>query len=174
LTGAISFGPIFLIAPEIVMNPVNTDRLMPLNIMWSDLPMLEMLLSIVVLSLFYFEPVLFCMFMRAVARAMKNEILDAQARSLMTLGLAQIFAQLTYQMLSITGTSDVLQSVLRVVYLIGAGFLLGQLIWFALVFFRMPAQIEKVLAPEGSSTGRVFQDEEEEQEDEEDEEEDDE
>jgi hypothetical protein len=91
----------------------------------------------------------------------------------MTIGLAQVFAQLAYQMLSITGSSDVLQWVLRAVYMIGAGFFIGQMVWYAKFFFGMPGRIEKELSEDGQPPRPSFRDETDE-EDEDDEEDDDE
>lgn len=170
LTGAIGFTPAAVVAPEVVLHAANIDRSKPLLVAGADAPFAEVLLAIFVASLFFFEPVMFVMFMRAVALTMKDENLESKTRSLMALGLGQIFAQTAFQLIALAGTSIVLQWALRVVWLIATSFFLWQLIWFALVSFRMPELIEKELGEETTSTRRPFAEDEEDEEEEEEEE----
>jgi DNA-directed RNA polymerase subunit RPC12/RpoP len=154
-----------LVAPEVAMVEMNQERMESLLNFWSPVPALDMIIAVLVLFLQYFEPVLIAVFIRACALAMKVKDLDKTAQSLMRMGLGQCFIQLAWLLCSLCGTSQVLLILLRVVYALGFGFFVGQMIWMIIVLFSMPAVVEEQLGDE------AFEQEDEDEEDEEEEEE---
>jgi hypothetical protein len=130
LFGAWGYTMIPLLAPEVAMTMANVNRQLPIAVYWSDAPFWEFLAALVVQMLYCAEPVLFCLFLRAVALQIRDERLQALANALILMALGTAFALLAYYLLSVTGTSDVLGWVLRVVYGLWAAFFLAQLIWY--------------------------------------------
>jgi hypothetical protein len=85
--------------------------------------------------------------------AMKDdEWLEPRALMLLRVGFGQLFILLAYYLLSITGTSAVLRGVLFVAYFLWRFFLLGFLIWYAVIAFKAKARVEYLLtADEGDA-----------------------
>ncbi len=148
LVGAMDYALIPVTVPEVAMSNANLDRTVPLNVLWSSVPMLEFIGALFVLLAYFLEPILLATFLRAVALSMRNEVLEPRARSMMTLGLGVAFSQLAYLMIGVTGTSDVLLWVIRAVYALGMGFFAGMMAWYALVCTQVPKMIEKELGDE--------------------------
>lgn len=148
LTGAMDYTMIPLVAPEITMTIANVERLLPLSIYWSDAPFWEFFVALLIQMLFFAEPVMFCLFLRAAALNIRDEKLQALANSLIVLALGTAFAILAYYLLSITGTSEVAGWVLRAVYALWACFFLGELIWYARILQRGREIIAAKLAEE--------------------------
>jgi hypothetical protein len=144
--GAIGYVMMPLLGPETAMNEANVDRVLPIHAFWCGSPFWENLAAILVWALYFAEPIFFCVFMRATALALKDdEWLDPMAFMLLRLGLGQFFIFLCYFLLSLTGTSAVLRGVLFVSYFLWRGFLLGFLIWYAIIAFKAKARVEYLL-----------------------------
>jgi len=144
--GAIPYVMIPLLAPEAAMNEANIDRVLPIHAFWCGAPFWEHFAAIIILMLFFAEPIMFCIFMRAAALSMKDdEWLEPRAMLLLRLGFGQFFIVLAYALLSLTGSSGVLCIVLYVTYLLWRGFLLGFLIWYAIITFKAKARVEYLL-----------------------------
>jgi len=148
LTGAMDYTMVPLVAPEIAMTYANVERLLPLHVSWSDAPFWEIFVALLVQMLFFAEPVVFCLFLRAMALSIRDEKLQAMANAMIVLALGTAFALLAYYLLSITGTTEVVGWVLRAVYTLWASFFLGQLIWYALLLRRSREIISAKLAEE--------------------------
>jgi len=148
LAGAMDYTMIPLVAPEITMTVANIERLLPLHVSWSDSPFWEMFVALLIQMLYFAEPVLFCLFLRAAALSIKDEKLQALANGLIVLALGTAFAILAYYLLSVTGTSEVMGWVMRSVYALWVGFFLGQLIWYAVILHRGRQTIAAKLAEE--------------------------
>jgi hypothetical protein len=154
-----------LVAPEVAMIEMNQERMESLLNFWSPVPALDVMIAIVVVFLQYFETVMIAVFIRACGLSMRVDEVEKAGFSLIQLGLGQCFIQLAWLMCANCGTSIVLLVVLRVVYMLGVGFFVGQLIWTIVVLFSMPGVVEKQLGDEA-----LLEDEEEEPEEEEEEE----
>jgi hypothetical protein len=84
--------------------------------------------------------------MRATSMAVKDdEWLEPRAVMLMRIGLGQLFILLCYCLLSLTGSSAVLRGVLFVAYILWRSFLLGFLIWYAVIAFKAKDRLEYLL-----------------------------
>jgi hypothetical protein len=145
LTGVMNFTLLMLVTPEMPLVDANIERTSPLHEFWSDAPFWECLLALLLQMLSLTEPVLYGAFLRAIALQMKSEELEGTSRGMIKLGLSQVFIQLVYLMLANTGTTDVLIGVLRALYTMAHCFMLGQLIWFIVVSYRVPALLDKEL-----------------------------
>jgi hypothetical protein len=148
LTGVIPYTMVPLVAPEIAMLVANTERLEPLHVFWSHAPFWEMFAALIIQMLFYAEPVLFALFLRAVALSVKDHWLQTTADAFILLVLGTAFGLLAYYLLSVTGTSEVLGWVLRVIYSLWTAFLVGQVLWYAVILHRSRNMIEAKLAEE--------------------------
>ncbi len=143
--GAMNFTLVPLVGAELPMLDANQERLVPLQLLWSGAPYLQVELTVFVLILTFGELVLFPLYLRAAALALKSELLDEAALTLVQLALAQLFMQVAYQLLAMTGTTDVLGWIIKSVYVIALGFYIGQLAWFAVVLVRGRTVIAKAL-----------------------------
>jgi hypothetical protein len=144
--GAIPYVMIPLLAPEAAMNEADIDRVLPIQAFWCGAPFWETFAAVIIVMLYFLEPLLFCVFMRATALALQDdESLEPRAFMLMRVGFGQLFILLAYYLLSLTGTSAVLRSVLFVNYALWRGFLLGFLIWYAIITFKARARVEYLL-----------------------------
>jgi hypothetical protein len=111
-------------------------------------------------------------FLRACGKALKSEDLEARAMTVMNLGFSQLYIQIAWIMLALCGTSEVLLTVLRVVYTIGMGFFIGQLIYTIFVLFTVRGVVFTQLGDEAEEILSRVEAEEETQTHEDDEEED--
>jgi hypothetical protein len=146
LFGAMKLVLVPLFGGELAMSQGNLDRVSgPIHLLWTGHPYIDVLLTIILLTLSYGELIIFPLFLRAIALQLKNEDLERSALALVRLGLAQIFAQLTYQIMAMTGTSDVLSVVLKVFYCLALAFFVWQLTWYILILIRSRAVIQEAL-----------------------------
>lgn len=140
--GAMGYVMVPLVAPEIAFSVASLERSLPLHVFWSGSPFWEFFAAIMFQAIFFGEPILFCVFLRSTALALKDDQwLEPRAQSLMRIGFGQYFMLLTYYMLSITGTTDVVGWTLLIVYLVWRCFLIGYIINYALVLFGSRARI---------------------------------
>jgi hypothetical protein len=159
--GIMDYAIIPVAVPECVLVGATIERTVPLNVVHSALPFFDFALAPFILGAYFAEPILFCMFLRAVAQSMKDEVFEEQTKSLVRLALGTVFIHLSYLMCSISGTSEVVVWLLRVLYTLWACFFVGQLIWFALVFMKVPAMIEKEIDVSEIGQGKPFEKEDE-------------
>jgi hypothetical protein len=175
--GAFDWTLIPVAVPELALVDANLERDVPLSVLLASLPMLDYLLSFLVLGTYFIEPVLIGLFLRSIAQSMRYEPLRETGEGMIRLGLGTAFIALAYTVLMVTGSSDVLLWLLRLVYLLWLGFFLGQLGWFAVMVLRTPPLILKEIDvsevdSEEEAVRRAaarYRDEDEEDEDEEDE-----
>jgi hypothetical protein len=172
--GAMDYLVIPVALPELALLDANLERELCLSVALSPLPGLDYVLGFLILGCYFFEMVVLAVFLRSIALAMHHEKLEPIADGMIRLSLGTAFIHLSYTMLMIAGGSDVLTMFLRLLYLLGLGFLIGQLIWFAMAVLQVPPLIEKELdeSEEAAVAVRGKGLEEEEDEDEEDEDED--
>jgi hypothetical protein len=148
VVGAMKFMLLPLFGGEMGMSASNVDRSLPLHLFWTDNQYIQVLLTIFVLVLGLGELVLFPLFLRAIALQMKAEDLENSCLSLVQLSLAQVFIQVSYQVMAMTGTTDVLRIVLMFLYYLGLSFFIWQLVWYIIILFRARQVIQDALDKE--------------------------
>jgi hypothetical protein len=148
VAGAMEYTLVPLVAPEITMTRANIERLQPLHVFWSDIPLLEMIAALVIQVLYFLEPVLFCLYLRAVAYSIREDRLEGRANGLILMALGTLFGLVSFYLMSVTGTSEVLVLVLCGLYVLWVGFLLGQLGWYVVVLHWTRTVIANKLAEE--------------------------
>jgi len=149
VTDAMEFLIIPLVGPEVAMSEAGTERLAPIHAFWSGSPFWEMLAALIIQAAFYAEPILLAVFLRSVALSMKDdEWLEPKAMTLMRTGFGTFFILLTFYLLSMAGTSEVLRLTLLVFYLLWQGFFLGFIIYFIVIMVKARARVAYLLGAE--------------------------
>lgn len=143
--GAIPYFMVQYITPEVCITETNIGRMDPLHITWSWAPFWESILALVLTTIFFAEPVLFYIFLRAAARSIRDEKMEETANTLIQLGLGVNFIFITFMLLAHSGTSEVLVNILRVVFVLATSFYLWQLIWTMIFCENCRKRIEKAL-----------------------------
>lgn len=147
VAGAVSYAMVPLIAPEVALNVSNLERTVPLHVFWSNSPFWELFGTVLLQAVFFGEPILFCVFLRSTAMAVKDDQwLEPKAQGLLRLGFGQFFLLLTFYLMSITGTSEVVGWTLLVIYIIWRCFLVGYIISFALAMFQARVRLAGMLS----------------------------
>jgi hypothetical protein len=145
LTGLLRYTLIPFLAPEVGMLSANVDRVEPIHIAWSAVPLVELFFAMLFRVALLAQAVLLASFLRGIARSLHIDSLQQTSESLIRMGLGTTFAWLAYLLLMNSGTSDVLILVLRAVYLFATAFFLGQMVWLTLTLLGTRVSIEKVL-----------------------------
>jgi hypothetical protein len=150
VVGAMKFVLLPLFGGELAMSEANFGRQSsgPIHLLWCGIPYLQVLLTMFVLVLNFGELIIFPLFLRAVAKQLKAEQLERSSLSLVQLGLAQVFAQVAYQVMAMTGSSWVLGIVLKVFYILGLCFFVWQLTWYILILIYSRTVIQEALDSE--------------------------
>jgi hypothetical protein len=168
MLGLYSYAILPFVVPEIAMIEMNTDRLESLFIFWCGAPVIEVWWAIIMNMTYYLEPAMIAVFLSSCAAGLKSDELQGKAMTLMKLGFSQMFIQLAWTMAALCGTSAVLLIVLRIVYLIGMGFFIGQMLYLMATLFTVTGVVEEQLGDEANQP-RVQDDEDDEDEEEDDE-----
>jgi hypothetical protein len=146
MVGAMNFLLVPLVGPEIAMKDSNIDRILPLHLLWSGNPYLQVLITVFVILCSFAELALFPLFMRAIAQTVKSDKLEQKTLSFIQLAVSQIFMQLAYQLLAMAGTSDVMIAyILPAVYWLAFGFFIWQLVWYVLLLLEARTVIQTAL-----------------------------
>jgi hypothetical protein len=148
LAGAMEYTMVPLVAPEITMTVANIERIQPLHVFWSDAALWEIIAALVIQTLFFLEPVFFCLYLRAVANQIREDRLEGRANGVILMALGTLFGLVAFYLMSVTGTSEVLVWVLRALYGLWVGFFLGQLGWYVVVLQWTRTLIANKLAEE--------------------------
>lgn len=143
--GAMTFAQLPLIVPELPMSWANTDRTLPLHAFWSWSPFWAYLVSLLLTFALYAEAVLFIIYLWSVSHAITDEVLPEKSLGLMQLGIGQAFMLLAYHLMTIAGTSEVLLTVLWIANALWRGFLLGFIIYFAVILLQARTRVAGIL-----------------------------
>jgi hypothetical protein len=157
--------------PEVVLVEMNSERIESIYTFWLHVPMLELYWALLLNMMFFLEPAMVGVFLRAVAKGIKSDDLEEKAMRIMKMGFSQLYVQLAFMLVALCGTSAVLLMVLRFVYAIGMGFFIGQLIYTAVVCFTVPGivlnqlgdQAQELLEKEDEPVTKQEEEEEEEE-----------
>lgn len=147
LLGAFGYTMVPLIGPEMASSEFNAERRVPLHVFWSALPMLEVFLSLSFILTRYLEPITIGIFVRSCAKAMKDPFLEENAVGYQKLGFGLLYIVVCYFMLSLAGTSPVMIKVLRILYFLWFGFLIGFIVRTALICGALQEALEPHLKP---------------------------
>jgi len=173
-TGAFGYIMLPFVLPELAMTASNVERTQPLHIFWSPSPFWEMLASMIFNVCLQGEIILFCIFLRASAVAIKEEYLEERALGLVQLGFGVMFIYFAFEAVSVTGTSNVLLGLLRIIHGLYLGFAIGYVIYLAQVLLIARQKIETLLEPEEGAEGQSAKDDDDDDDDEEEDDEEDE
>jgi hypothetical protein len=145
---ATGFGPALLplIVPELSMVQANAERSLPLQAFWMTSPFWETVLSILVQITFWVQPVLIACFLWTCGKILKEERIDEKAQSLGEMAAGVYFIWFAHLMIGIAGTTDVLLTVLKVIYILGMGFFIGFLAYFAVMLNQTRVILDKLIA----------------------------
>ena len=148
--GAYNLILIPLLVPEISMTEFNTERSLPINVLWSPMPFWENFATVVVEFLMYLEPVLMAEFLWCVGMSLRDRRIEERARALVQLGLGQFFILVAYHMMAVCGTSAVLVIVLKVLYVLWYCFSLLFIAWLAGLLLKTREVLTQKIAFGGS------------------------
>jgi hypothetical protein len=136
-----------LLTPEVALTEYNMERSLPINVLWMASPFWEGLLNAFIQFLYYLEPVIGCSFIWSIGLSIKEVKLQEQAQSLTQLGLGQFFVLLSFHMISMAGTTPVLVTVLRVLYVLWFAFLLLFILSYAALLLKTREILDAKLHP---------------------------
>lgn len=148
IIGAFGYTMVPLIGPEMASADFNMERRVPLHVFWSGMPMLEVFLSLMFILIRYLEPIFIGIYIRSCAKAMKDQYMEQNAIGYQKLGFGLLYIVVCYFILSLAGTSPVLVKVLRIIYALWFGFLVGFIVRTALVCGALKETLEPYLEPE--------------------------
>ena len=194
MTGMSNFVLWYFMMPEVSLMTPGMERVVPLAVFWAHMPFWEIFLGLMFTLCLFAEPIVFCLYLRACAMSLRDDLLQPKAMILVQLAFGQAFIMIAYQLLSLTGTSNVvIVYVLKATFLLWMGFFAWLLVWYGRMLLESRKTIltyliateeqaaEEEARDEGKDQkkvpaylrGKDDDDEDDEEEDEEDEEEDD-
>jgi hypothetical protein len=149
ITGLYRFYLIPYLFPEIMYTEYNMERVYPLFMLLSGSPFWESILSMFLQFIQYLEPVVGAIFVWSCTTTLKATRVEEKAEGVTKIGLAQYSIWLAYLMIALCGTTPVLISVLRVLYILWYSALMMFIIRYALLMWRGRELIDSRLNPEG-------------------------
>ena len=142
MTGASNFVLWYFMTPEVSLMTVGMERTLPLAVFWAHAPFWEIFLGLMFTLCLFAEPIIFCLFLRACAMSLRDDNLQPKAMILVQLAFGQAFVMIGYQLLSLTGTSNVvIVYILKATFLLWMGFFAWLLVWYG----RMLLESRKVI-----------------------------
>jgi uncharacterized membrane protein len=155
------------VMPEVTMLEMNAERNESLVSFWLKVPFLEVFLAILLTLVHYLEPAMIATFVHNAGKSLKSEELEATGLKAMMLGYSQLFIQTAWLMASLCGTSVVLLWALRLLYVVGAGFFVYQLMCTITALLSVSGVVEEQLGDEAAKAPRGEEEEDQGPEDEE-------
>lgn len=152
--GAHTYVLIPLLAPEIAMTEYNTERMVPIHVLWSGAPFWENMLNMVIRFSIYLEPAFACIFLWSAGMTIKDDGVAKSGRGMTELCLGTLFILICFHLLSLCGASPVLVGVLRVVYVLWFFFLILFLVQYALTLVKARAVLEEKINPKNELKGK--------------------
>jgi hypothetical protein len=143
--GALNYVLVPYALPEVSMMDANIDRDPTLWVFWSGSAFWEMILTVVLLGFFYAQPVLMGVFIWSVGMALREDPIIEKGQTVVVLAFGIAFAFLSFQLLSMTGTSAVALIILRAIYGLWTGFTILLLVQMPLTFRATRSVLQKYL-----------------------------
>jgi hypothetical protein len=143
--GIINYVLVPYAVPEVSMVDANIDRDPTLWVFWSGAPFWEMILNVVLLCLFYAQPVLMGVFVWSIGMALRENPVIEKGQGLVVLAFGIAFVLLSFHLLSMTGTSGVALGILRVIYGVWTGFTILLLVRMPMAFQATRSVLQKYL-----------------------------
>lgn len=148
--GAMSYALLPFFSPEMPTVTANMERTLPVHLFWMGAPFWETFLTLFLLACRFLEPAMVCATLCAIGKNLREVKIEENGEGTLQMCLGTFFCLFTYHLMSITGASEVAVTVLRVIYMLYAGFLLYFQVRYALSLYGAAAIIGKRVA---SSTG---------------------
>lgn len=136
ITGLYRYYLIPYFIPEVMFTEYNMERVYPFFMLWSGSPFWESLLAIVLQFLYFLQPIVGAIFLWSCATMLKASRVEENGASVTVNGLGQYFIWLSFLMIALCGTTPVLVTVLRVLYILWYGFLMMFIVRYALLTWR--------------------------------------
>jgi hypothetical protein len=118
LIGAYTYCPVPWMGSEMAMAEFNMERSVPLHVFFAFAPFWETLLAFALWTIFYLEPIMIAYFTWTVATTIKEDALEKASLGAVKFGFAVLYLLFVYELIALAGTSPVLVSVLRLLYLL--------------------------------------------------------
>ncbi len=131
--------------PEVSMVDASIDRDLPIWVAWSATPFWEMVLSILFICSYYAEPVFIGVFIWSIGMTLREEPIVEKGQGVVSLAFGICFALVSFQLLSMAGTSSVAVNLLRVVYAGWIGFTIILLVRLPMALQATRAILQKYL-----------------------------
>jgi len=141
--GVIGYGLMALISPAAAMGDINIDRQTPLLVFWCFSPFWDMTFVVILLILLYLEPILMGLFLWSVGISIRELDLEEAGLGLAKIGFGVLFTMLAYLIVGAAGTSEVLITVLRVVFILWVGFTAGWIYRFVRTLLQLRDVLDK-------------------------------
>ncbi len=117
LTPLMPYTPLSYFVPELATLSANEERMVPIPVFWTQLPFLDMFLTLVFTAAKFAEYTLGGIFIYTMGFTIKDEQLRDAGIGLVHLAMGTGFAFIVYHLFSLCGSSGMLIDVLRFVYL---------------------------------------------------------
>jgi hypothetical protein len=147
ITGLYRWYLIPYLLPEVMFTDYNMERVYPYFMLWSLSPFWESLLAMFLQFVQYLEPVIGAIFIWTCATTLKDPRAEKNADGVAANGLSQYAIWLLYLLIALCGTTPVLISVLRVLYVVWYVALMMFITRYTLLMWRGRDLIESRLNP---------------------------
>ena len=147
ITGLYRWYLIPYLLPEVMYTEYNMERAVPYFMLWSLSPFWESLLAMFLQFVQYLEPVMGAVFIWSCASTLKAKPVEEKGNGVAANGLSQYSIWLLYLLIALCGTTPVLVSVLRVLYILWYCALMMFIFRYSLLMWRGRDLIESRLNP---------------------------
>jgi hypothetical protein len=148
--GVYRFYVIPYFIPEVMITEYNMERVYPLFMLWSPSPFWESILAIFLQFIYYLQPLMGCIFIWSCATTLKTSRMEDRANAVAQVGLGQYFFWLAFLLIALCGTTPVLVTTLRVLYICWYSFLMMFIVRYTLLNWGFRELLDSRLNPEAS------------------------
>jgi hypothetical protein len=108
------------LVPELPMLESNIERMVPIHLTWSHIPILDVFLTLLFICCQWAEPIIGAKLLHSVGLSLKDEQIKEEGATLVQMAMGVAFVTICYQLISLNGASDVIVNTMRLVYLLMA------------------------------------------------------
>ena len=145
--GAHNYIMIPFVVPEIVLTEYNQERMVPINVLWTNWPFWENVLNLIFKFAFYLEPTFISIFVWSAGIAIKDDNIEKTGKGRTLMSLGTFFILVCFHLLSLCGASPVLVNVLRVIYGVWYFFLIIFMLQYAMMLLKFRAVLYDKINP---------------------------
>ena len=146
MSQAIRYAPLPYLVPELPLLNANSERYMPIHVIWMYVPFMDVLLTIVFICCQFAECTMGGVFIYTIGYTIKDEETKNAGIGLIQLAMGAAFAYIVYHLASLCGCSEVLVSVLRVMYLGAVSATFGFILLYMKTLSRTKAILDDKMA----------------------------